>query len=110
MSIYRNIGMGDLEIYKKIRKNRLQAACYGCGYQEAYIDTDGVLGCRKYSLCCKVDHFALAIASYADPDFDDIEYAHCSNCGQVIAEFDRTDTCPLCGYKLIWDEKEYEKL
>lgn len=102
--------MNDLEIYRKVRKNRLQGVCYDCGYQEAYIDTDGILGCRKYNLCCKAEHYARAIPCCADPDFDDIEYAQCSNCGQLISEFDRTITCPLCGYRLIWDEKEYESL
>ena len=90
----------------RIKNVALQAPCYSCAKQAAYIDRNGIIRCHEYDECKKVIHYAKAVYQYLDPDFDDIMYARCGNCGQMLYRPGERTKCPSCGYEIIWDKEE----
>lgn len=96
---------GDVWLYRRIRNIALQVPCYECRMQEAYIDIKGVIRCAKADKCNKVIHYAKAEYQHLDPDFDDITYARCGNCGQLLYKPGEQTKCPCCGFEIIWGDE-----
>ena len=102
----RGFAEDNTEIYKRINNIALQVACFGCTMQEPYIDMKGVIRCHKADKCQHVIHYAEAEYQRIDPDFDDITYGRCSNCGQMVYRPGEQTKCPCCGFELVWEKNE----
>lgn len=97
---------GGISLKRIIHNVALQAPCFDCHMQVPYIDKNGIIRCERYQKCNKVIHYAKAEHQYVDPDFDDIHYARCGNCGITLARPDDMTKCPCCGYEIIWEKDE----